>query len=834
MARYTLPQYQSVYRDPGSVQVNTMLRDRFANAVVADDALTASVDGMQSADYDGDNQLKNELAEEYNAKLEERARRGDYETAGMSITKDSRGFLKSYQPIQENFGRVQAYQATLKEQLSKGDISEEQYSKGMSMSNQDYSGLQKKDDGTIDEDSYFSGTRMVKYQDISALIDKRMEAVEAQEGGSEVRRVGVGENAQYERLVGNTWEIITQERVDAVVNDVLSDPNVKAYLNQVGDMRSYNAKDEDIKNSLTADLFGDPEDVEDKGLVGQLDELIASGKEDKETVAMMDQLQDRINSIEDLLPGEGEADSPEMIARRKQALKSNEINMEVNRKVGVARATHMMDNRTSKDLMYNDEIYKIDYKNKVDNYIADFSVPLESIQVDNPGGITVESINGYMNLQDQSKVKVVDLFNSNEAVQRYIESGDGAAKYGESFKGFTEEQILNGDVPDELKGIIGSTQMSIKRANLEKEIQQKLLNEAYEASGYSLDTDKDAEEKFLTTTFKGTFGIGKQSITGQQMIDSINKLYGENMGYEEALEKFNSLQKIANTYGKANAEPGRAKEAMEAISRLNAQMKKDYNIQGGNNRKELVIDDMIQFRNNYTLDRNENVAKHLKKNAKRQVSGMGSTVAPGFTSDQQQATTKVFNDYFKTVGLERSLNIGYGGSLHTGTGTVDSFRAEISSKDGLGENLSKAERESWATGSITVAKVLFNKSPGPDGGGVTLIVKNGMGSTSQIHVPKSSFENTQMSAYMNTPIYRAAEMKNRAKNKGVDNFSFKIKGGGEILFDFKTDGGDYVTFSVPEIGADGQTRIKSHSVLSTSQEFFDELTALDSKGLLPF
>tara|TARA_R110000868_G_scaffold23210_5_gene94004 strand:- start:2373 stop:4877 length:2505 start_codon:yes stop_codon:yes gene_type:complete len=834
MARYTLPQYQSVYRDPGSVQVNTMLRDRFANAVVADDALTASVDGMQSADYDGDNQLKNELAEEYNAKLEERARRGDYETAGMSITKDSRGFLKSYQPIQQNFGKVQDYQATLKEQLSKGDISEEQYSKGMSMSNQDYSGLQKKDDGTIDEDSYFSGTRMVKYQDISALIDKRMEAVEAQEGGSEVRRVGVGENAQYERLVGNTWEIITQERVDAVVNDVLSDPNVKAYLNQVGDMRSYNAKDEDIKNSLTADLFGDPEDVEDKGLVGQLDELIASGKEDKETVAMMDQLQDRINSIEDLLPGEGEADSPEMIARRKQALKSNEINMEVNRKVGVARATHMMDNRTSKDLMYHDELYKIDYKNKVDNYIADFSVPLESIQVDNPGGITVESINGYMNLQDQSKVKVVDLFNSNEAVQRYIESGDGAAKYGEAFKGFTEEQILNGDVPDELKGIIGSTQMSIKRANLEKEIQQKLLNEAYEASGYSLDTDKDAEEKFLTTTFKGTFGIYKQSITGQQMIDSINKLYGENMGYEEALEKFNSLQKIANTYGKANAEPGRAKEAMEAISRLNAQMKKDYNIQGGNNRKELVIDDMIQFRNNYMLDRNEKIGGYLKKNAKRQVSGMGSTVAPGFTSDQQQATTKVFNDYFKTVGLERSLNIGYGGSLHTGTGTVDSFRAEISSKDGLGKGLSKEQRESWATGSITVAKVLFNKSPGPDGGGVTLIVKNGMGGTSQIHVPKSSFENTQMSAYMNTPIYRAAEMKNRAKNKGVDNFSFKIKGGGEILFDFKTDGGDYVTFSVPEVGADGQTRIKSHSVLSTSQEFFDELTALESKGLLPF
>ena len=329
-------------------------------------------------------------------------------------------------------------------------------------------------------------------------------------------------------------------------------------------------------------------------------------------------------------------------------------------------------------------------------------------------------------------------------------------------------------------------------------------------------------------------------MTGGQMVSAINKLYGEELGYEEALKRVNQLQKIYN-----NTKNPKSKEAYAALQRLNKILKEDANVDisrglfnisqtGSENIKELVIDDMIQFRNNYMLDRNENVAKHLKKNAKRQVSGMGSTVAPGFTSDQQQATTKVFNDYFKTVGLERSLNIGYGGSLHTGTGTVDSFRAEISSKSGLGENLSKAERESWATGSITVAKVLFNKSPGPDGGGVTLIVKNGMGSTSQIHVPKSSFENTQMSAYMNTPIYRAAEMKNRAKNKGVDNFSFKIKGGGEIMFDFKTDGGDYVTFSVPEVGADGQTRIKSHSVLSTSQEFFDELTALESKGLLPF
>jgi hypothetical protein len=130
------------------------------------------------------------------------------------------------------------------------------------------------------------------------------------------------------------------------------------------------------------------------------------------------------------------------------------------------------------------------------------------------------------------------------------------------------------------------------------------------------------------------------------MVSAINKLYGEELGYEEALKRVNQLQKIYN-----NTKNPKSKEAYAALQRLNKILKEDANVDisrglfnisqtGSENIKELVIDDMIQFRNNYMLDRNENVAKHLKKNAKRQVSGMGSTVAPGFTSDQQQATTK--------------------------------------------------------------------------------------------------------------------------------------------------------------------------------------------------
>lgn len=840
MARYNLPQYQSVYRDPQSVAIHKELRDRYTNAFLADDELTAAVDGMSAADFEGDQELKNQLATEYNAKLAENARRGDYETMGTSIKRDARKFTQSYNPIKQNYDRVAAYQTELKKRLGEGNISEEQYSHAMGLSTQGYNGLQKREDGTIDDGSFFSGTRMVNYQDISAIIDERMEALEAQEGGSTIRRVGQGPNAMYERQVGNKWEIISQDRVDTVVADVISDPNVQAYLNQVGDMRSYNVADEDIKESLSVTLFGNPEDVEDAGLKGQLAELVASGKTDKKTIAMMEALQDQINYAEELLPGEGIADSEELILKRKQAFKSQRIQDEVMRKTGVARSTHMMNNVFTEDIQDWDSRYLVDYKNRLDNYVADFSVPLEAIQVDNPGGNTVKSINNYLGLQDQNKQSAVNGFNSTEAVKAYIESGVG----GEDFTGFTEEDILNGNVPDELKGILEPTQLALKRSNLEKDIQEKLLSEARKANGYSDDTDAEAEELFLNNKFQSTHGFGTQSITGAEMVAAINKLYGREMEYEEALSTMNTLQKIANTYdptelGSDNdGSNQRAKEAQEAVQRFSRILKEDYNMAGmfGStlNKKELVIDDMLRFKNEYIQSRDKDLGDYLKKNAKRQVSGMGNTTAPGISEEHSQETTKIFTDYFTKVGVERSMNIGYGGSLHSGTGTIDSFREEISSSGGLGENLSKQEKESWATSEIKVAQVLFNESPGPDGGGITLIVKNSMGNTAQLYVPRHSFNNTQMSQYMNTPLYRAAEAKNRAKNKGVDDFSFQIKGGGEINFDFTTDGGDYVTFTMPVEDENGVTKMKTKSILSTSPEFAEELYELDVRGLLPF
>jgi len=87
MAKYQLPQYQSVYRDTGSVQVNQLKRQMFLENMKADDALSTSVMNMDALDQDKEEM--NSLAEIYNNNISERAARKDYENLGMTIHKES-------------------------------------------------------------------------------------------------------------------------------------------------------------------------------------------------------------------------------------------------------------------------------------------------------------------------------------------------------------------------------------------------------------------------------------------------------------------------------------------------------------------------------------------------------------------------------------------------------------------------------------------------------------------------------------------------------------------------------------------------------------------------
>ena len=745
MARYNLPQYQSVYRDPGSIQVNSMLRDRYANAVVSDDALTASVDGMQSADYEGDNQLKNELAEEYNAKLDERARRGDYETAGMSITKDSRGFLQGYQPIERNYKRVQAYQAKIKAEYEKGDLNAESYKNMMAMSNKDYTGLQKNDDGSINDDSYFSGYSTVKDVDISERIKEGMEGYKARTGASEIQLVGQGPNQSMKIKKGNEWSVVPPEDVDAIFNDVLADPDVAASLRQQADVRTYHLTDEQISTSIGNSLYGDPENEDSKGLIAKYDELVASGKTDKETIAMMDQLEDLIEEREGLLGDAGVESSEELINKRRNYAKNEVIGSEIGRERGAAYAKYVRNDVKTSYIEDYDERYLKDYQKMIDNYVATVAIDTEVTQLNAPSGTSHKDVINYLDGHNAMIDGIVL-----EATEKAIR--DGYLKKGDKL---TAEDIRTGNVPEGMVGVLDNYRNKLYALETQKIIAQKRLDNAYIDAGYTVDTDADMEKAFLTTTFKGTFGIGKQSITGQQMVDSINKLYGQDMTWDQAIQKLNTLQKMANGRFKTGRDQDRAKKAWDAIQRLNAQMEKDYNIKGGRNRKELVIDDMIQFGNVYTLDRNKKVSEYLEKNSKIDVGGQSTNTIPGLNNAQVIKNTKAIKTMFEKQPLDASFEIFYDGLKQDGTGDLASLVEDL----GWDED-----------GNVTVDRVTFDTTPymgeptlqfrvkGMEGGDV--VYKN-------IKVPYSNMKMKGMDQYFESPGYRMALEVNLARHSNL-------------------------------------------------------------------
>ena len=52
MAKYELPQYQSMYRDTGSVQVNQLKRQEYLANMQADNALATSIMNMDALSED--------------------------------------------------------------------------------------------------------------------------------------------------------------------------------------------------------------------------------------------------------------------------------------------------------------------------------------------------------------------------------------------------------------------------------------------------------------------------------------------------------------------------------------------------------------------------------------------------------------------------------------------------------------------------------------------------------------------------------------------------------------------------------------------------------------
>lgn len=840
MARTNLPTYTSVYKDPGSVAINTELRRRYANAFANDDKLTGAVDGMVNANFEGDQMLKDDLSSRYNKQLQERARRGDYETMGQNIARDSRQFVKEYAPIEQNYKAVQAYQLRIQEAYKEGKIDEETYRRAFAMSAHNYKGLQQNEDGSINDQSFFSGYNFVDDQNISALMDDAMQGYAAHKGGSDIQRVGQGPNAMYKMRVGSEYEVVPQADVERIFNDVISDPSVRAYLNQKADLRTFDVSDEEMQKQLSLNLYGNPEDPNDKGLYGVMNDLISKGK-DKEAEAY----KNIIEQQESLLHGTGVESPEEMINMRKQAAHQQVVDSEIGRERNAALTKYVRNNRWSTSIQEYDDIYKMGYQKKIDEYIADYTedTPLVEIEGKDHKQITA-SIELEKSMQEDQVTKFNDLLKEHEYA-------------GEPL---TQEQILAGDFHNLTIGKQPITDfIDIKMLNL---IQDKLrIHQNKQNRSENILTafkndykGEEGDEIFRNKKLQIGVGAGNQSTTYGKIIDMMNYITSDD--YEKGSTVSNDIKEMfsskhGNNYidlgdGKIRIQYGFDENGkllknmnwktegmvidlnnIDSLGYLNImkQASKQRNSQWSgwtasgskisgdlmyhlfkeHDKKHgtrifdgVIVNAAPDASNLFTVPGrghmtdykesfeqfNKDRDEYLIKASTTYAGGQASAVIPGSNNDEAQKNTKIVNNALNNRVLPDHFQIYYDNKKQEGTGTIESFKEQYN-----------------IISDLTVQDIKFVTTPFMGEAVLQLQVKGKNkvgGSTSAnqtrtVFLPLNQIKNSGLQEYINSPAFKIEMDVNAARQSPVENTTIQFKKGSDdigttLTWDFNKDG----------------------------------------------
>lgn len=288
---YKFGEYVSTYVDPQSVRISETLRNRFMENFQANDQLTLAVDQMQAAlPFENDVARKKELQAEMENTLSQLADRGDYENLGFAVHKTARDFGQKYAPIKENFTRYQAALKDLDERYKKGDINSQQYQLSGAYIAKNYKGFEiDPKTGKVKDGSMFSAPTIVKDPKLMDLIKSRLEILHADKYGNTIKRVNwaEGDAGAIEVETSSGVETISLYKIQDVVQAVYAEPDVKAYVDQLADMKAYTGlKGQDVgtvvQEQTQSYLDG----------IAKLKETIATGKLNKSELAAY---QDQIN-----------------------------------------------------------------------------------------------------------------------------------------------------------------------------------------------------------------------------------------------------------------------------------------------------------------------------------------------------------------------------------------------------------------------------------------------------------------------------------------------------------------------------------------------------------
>jgi len=752
--RYSLKPYQSTYVNRKSAEINDILRQRYEQAFNADDAIAGAVDEMDAAGFAGDQALKKELEDSTRQELEQRASRGDYETMGMDVARSARNFQKQYAPLKQNYAAQQSYKSALDAAYKENKIDAETYRRAMAKSVHDYEGLQRNEDGSIDQGSFFSGYNFVDDVDISAMMSEYFKDYAANKGGTVTEEVGQlkrdaegnvvqdPEGTQYKIKVGEKYEYISPDEVARAYNYVTSKPEVQAYLQQKADLRTFDMTDEDLQANLMYDLDGDMSDPNNEGgLRGALEEAVEKGKT-KEAEA----LQQIIDQKESLLKGTGVETPEELSELRRKNARQEVIKGEAMRGQIAAIDKFGFQNVYTEYAEDYDKKWLQDRKAKLDeaNFVPNLLTKSGMTQIKNPGGNTIIDITSYVEQQDaaiDSGLKDLNkLLGGAEYTFEEIMAGKDAAGNDIVLPEGMSENIFT-DRKDQLRNLAG-----------EKAIQERLLREARNAVG------PGAGQQFLQSVIS-------DGVSGQNVLDIARKVTGNpSMSIEDLFELRELSAKASTSDTDLTQKTGTPEQANYIImSQIRDELKKNPSF---NDKAQLDLADLFNKSNkNY----NNKINNWLEKNGQITVGGMASTVFPGLDPAASSKATKAIKSEFIGNPLDKNFEIFYDGQKQDGTGTVAGL----------------IEENGWDGEDVLVNNIKFHTQAFLGEPSLDLVIKDKKGGEDvykTIIMPYSNIKNQGLDDYFNDPSFKIAMEVNRARNVGLADTNIRFSGGSKLKF----------------------------------------------------
>ena len=752
--RYSLKPYQSTYVNRKSAEINDVLRQRYEQAFNADDAIAGAVDEMDAAGFAGDQALKKELQDSVRQDLEGRASRGDYETMGMDVARSARNFQKEYAPLKQNYAAQQSYKASIDAAYADKKIDAETYRKAMAKSVHGYDGIQRNEDGSIDEGSMFSGYNFVEDVDISGMMSEYFKDYAANKGGTVTEEVGQlkrdaegniiedPEGTQYKIKVGEKYEYISQEEVARAYNYVTSQPNVQAALQQKADLRTFDLTDEDLQANLMYDLDGDMSDPDnDGGLRGALEEASEKGK-----TSEAEAIQKVIDQKEALLANTGVETPEEMAELRRKNARQEVIEGEAMRGQIAAIDKFGFQNVYTEYAEDYDKKWLQDRKATLDaaNFVPNLLTKTGMTQIKNPGGNNANDINSYVEQQDlaiDSSLKDLNGLLKGDYTFEEIMSGKDAEGNDIKLPDGMSENIFT-DRKDQLRNLAG-----------EKAIQEKLLREARKAVGPT------AGQQFLQS-------VVSDGVSGQDVLDIARKVTGNpSMSIEDLFELRGSSAEASTLDTNITKNTGTSEQANYIImSQIRDELKNNPSF---NDKAQLDLADLL---NKSNKDYNNKMDDWLEKNAQITVGGMASTVFPGLDPAAAAKNTKAIKAAFVKKPLDKNFEIFYDGQKQDGTGTVAGL----------------IEANGWAGTEVIINDIKFHTQAFLGEPSLEVQVKgkdkDGNDVYKNVIMPYSNIKNQGLDDYFNDPSYKVAMEVNRARNVGLSDTDIRFSNGAVLKF----------------------------------------------------